>query len=446
MIKKTTLFVLLSAIVLGAAVYYFDWKRGKKEKPDDDATRLAFSLGSGGITSLTLSRPTQAGEAPTRFEKRDGEWQIVQPVQTGADQASLEAIVDGIAAARITGTEPGTPDRLKVYGLDSPSMSVEFQDHGGAKHSLLLGKKDFIGVSVYAIVDGAQDVSLVPESLLVTMNKPFADLRDRAVLHMMSGELASFDLKNAAGDLAAAKEKTGWKFTKPNDSPADTSGVESLLTAISVAKASDVVSEKPENLGNYGLDRPSITFTSVDVKGKSATLIAGKKGADVYFVRDTSRPMIFRITPDFYKRLSESYTELRDKNLVHMNEDDVNRIELHNPSGTIVCSRKSADQWNLEAPEDVKGKAAGAWKVLTPIASARADEVLDHAPSDVAAKLSQPAIEVMLTDKAGKKLTVSFSKPSGDFVYARTSNGPAIYKLKNDIFNELNFKASEIVF
>jgi Domain of unknown function (DUF4340) len=446
MIKKTTLFVLLSAIVLGAAVYYFDWTRGKKEKPDDDATRLAFSLGSAGITSVTLSRPTQAGEAPIRFEKREGAWEIVQPVETGADRASLEAIVDGIAAARITETEPGTPDRLKVYGLDPPLMSVEFQTQGGAKHSLLLGKKDFVGVSVYAIVDGAKDVSLVPESLFVSMNKSFADLRDRAVVHMVSGGLASFDLKNAAGDLAATKEKTGWKFTKPNDSAADTSGVESLLTAISVAKASDVVSEKPENLGKYSLDHPSITFTSMDDKGKSATLIAGRKGGDEYFARDTSRPMIFRITPDFYKRLSESYDDLRDRNLVHLNEDDVNRIELQNASGTIVCNRKSADQWILEAPEDVKGKAAGAWKVLTPITSARADEVLDHAPSDVAAQLSKPAIEVTLTDKEGKKVTVGFSKPSGDFIFARTSNGPAIYKLKNDIFNELNFKASDLVF
>ena len=31
MIKKSTLFILLGAIALGAAVYYFDWKRGQKE-------------------------------------------------------------------------------------------------------------------------------------------------------------------------------------------------------------------------------------------------------------------------------------------------------------------------------------------------------------------------------------------------------------------------------
>lgn len=446
MIKKPTLLVLLSAIVLGAAVYYFDWKRGKKETPEDDTSKPAFSLGSAGITALTISRPGQAGEVPTRFEKRDGEWQIVQPILTGADQASLEGIVGGLAAARITATEPGTPDRLKVYGLDPPLVSSEFQVQGGAKHSLLVGKRDFVGTSAYAIVDGAKDVSLVPESLLISMDKPFDVLRDHAVLHIVSGELKSFELKNATGDLAAAKEKAGWKFTKPGDAPADTSGVESLLAAISGSKMTAVVSEKPENLAQFGLDHPAITFTSVDDKGKSATLIAERKGGDDYFARDSSRPVIFRITPALYKTLSETYTDLRDKNLVHTNQDDINRAELHNADGTIIVSRKSGEQWTLEAPEDVKGKAAGAWKILTPITSARAEGVLDLAPSDIAAKVSKPAIEVTLTDKEGKKLTVSFSKPSGDFVYARTSNGPAIYKLKNEIFNELNLKGSELVF
>ena len=45
MIKKSTLFILLGAIALGAAVYYFDWKRGQKdaEKSVADTSKQAFA-------------------------------------------------------------------------------------------------------------------------------------------------------------------------------------------------------------------------------------------------------------------------------------------------------------------------------------------------------------------------------------------------------------------
>ena len=111
MIKKSTLFVLLAAIILGAVVYYFDWRRGKQEKLPVDTSKSAFSLQASDIQSFMLSRPSKTGEVPIHFEKKAGNWVITQPVETGADQPSVDGIADGIASARITQTEPGTPDR-----------------------------------------------------------------------------------------------------------------------------------------------------------------------------------------------------------------------------------------------------------------------------------------------------------------------------------------------
>ena len=56
----------------------------------------------------------------------------------------------------------------------------------------------------------------------------------------------------------------------------------------------------------------------------------------------------------------------------------------------------------------------------------------------MAAELAKPGIEVDLTDKSGKKITLKMSKPSGDVVYAQMSDGPAVYKLKKADFDSLN--------
>lgn len=449
MIKKSTLLVLLLAVMAGAAVYYFDWKRGQKEaeKAAEDTSQPAFAVQADDISSLVISYPVDPKSKPVQMEKRNGSWQITQPIQTSADDASVQGIVDQLASARVSQTEPAAPDRLKVYGLDNPDVSLDFQLKSGAKHNLKLGKKDFTGVSVYALVDNnAKDVALLPESLLVSSDKPLQDLRDHAVLHITSTEVHSFELKNSSGDLAATKEKDAWKFTKPSDARGDDDGITSLLSSVSTAKMAAIASETADNLGKYGLTNPAITFTASDEKGKRATLEVGKKEDDDYYARDPGRSMVFRINQDLYKKLTENYNDLRDKKIAHLDQPNITHVEIHNANGGMVCTRKGEFEWTFDEPADQKGKSASLEKLFNPLALARAEEIIDHPASNVTAKLSKPAFEAILTDKSGKKLTIQISKESDGFVYARSSDYLAVCKLKPQVLTELNFKATDLAF
>ena len=441
MIRKSTLFVLLAAIALGAAVYYFDWRRSQKEngKPSADAEKLAYSFQPQDVSSLTITHPGNSTAPALRFEKHSGIWQVTQPIEIQADQFSLEGIVNSLSSARIAQTEPGTPDRLKVFGLDPPAVSIEFQIQNGAKHTLALGNKDFTGISAYAIVDAAKDVALLPESLLVSTGKNLQDLRDKNVLHIVSGDVVSFDLKNPSGQLSAKKEKDEWKFTKPTEAAGDENNIDSLLATIASAKMAKIASETPDNLAKFGLANPVISFSAVDGKGKSSTLIVGKKEDGQYFARDTSRPTIFRIDEDLYKKLAQNLSDLRDKKLAHFDPASINHVEVHNASGTFICTRKSEREWTIDAPADQKGKSPEISKVFLPLEQAVAEQVFDQPSAELRAKLAKPAFEATLTDKSGKKLTVQISGESGGFVYARTSDSPAIYKFNKQILGDLSF-------
>jgi Domain of unknown function (DUF4340) len=449
MLKKSTLILLLVAALLGGAFYYFDLKRGDKDKAAPDESKPAFAIGSPQeITSIKLARPGAPAGPAIQLEKRDGKWWMTTPLQTGADQTAVEGIANGIAAARVSQTVPGTPDRLKVYGLDPPAADVELQLQNGSKHSLKLGGKDFIGNSVYAILDGAKDVSLVPQTLLTTTTVTAEGLRDHAVLHFSSGETVAVTLKNPSGELSFAKDKNDWKFTKPTDLRADNGDLTAILNMVSAARMDTVVSETADNLGKYGLASPAVAFTATDGKGNGATLLVGKKDGNAYFARDPSRPMIFRIGQNLYQRLEVKYAELRDKKLMHFDEEDVKSVDFRNANGEVMFSRKpdKAEEWAIETPQDLKGKAASAWKVFSVLTGARADEVLDHPPADVMAQLAKPETEVTLVDKSAKKLSLEISKEAGNFVYARTNDGPAVFKLKKEVFAALAVKPADLTY
>jgi len=448
MIKKPTLIVLLCAAILGGVVYYLN-KKDSAAKSTDDAAKPAFSIDSSTVASVTLSHPAVSGQPAIQIVKRDNVWQIVQPMETAADSTTVQGILDGLASSRVAQTEPGDPDRLKAYGLNPPQLLVEFQLQNGTKHTLVMGQADFSGDSTYSIVDGSKSVSLLPKSLYAALDKSFDDLRDHSLLHITAAQVASFDLKNSGGELAAAKDDKDpptWKFTKPADGPADGDAVNALLAAIESAKASAVVSEKPDDLAKYALASPAATFTATDDKSGKFSLIIGQRGGSEYFARDLSRPQIFRIDADLYKKFGETYADLRDKKVAHFDQQQIGRVELRNANGTAVLSHKegAADEWTFDLPADLKGKPATGWKVFAPVDALRADEVLDHPPANIAGLLAKPAVEVILTDKAGKALDVKISGESGDFAYARTSDGATVYKLKKQVLDDLNMKPAEL--
>ena len=446
--KKSTLFILLAAILIGAAAYYFDWKRGEKDaaKKPEDTAKLAFNIQPEDIQSLTISYPADPKSQPVTFERRDGTWQITQPLETGADAPAIDGIVQGLASARIEQTEPGAPDRLKVYGLDPPAVELAFQSKNATKHSVKLGKKDFNGTSVYSVVDQGKDVALIPESLLVSSDKPLQVLRDRSVLHIESNDIRSFDLKNSSGEVVAAKSNSDWNILKPAATSADSDSVNALLGGISAAKLVSIESETADNLPKYGLANPAVTLTATGAKGQSATLLVGKKDGDEYFARDASRPTIFRVNQDLFKKLSISFPDLRDKKIVRFDPATISRVEILNANGKIVCSRKDEAEWLFDEPADQKGKSASLEKLFSTLDAARADLILDHPAPDITAQLARPAFGATLTGKDGKKLTIAISKETGGFVYARSSEGPTVYKVKKQILDNLNFKPSEIAF
>jgi hypothetical protein len=447
MIRKPTLIVLLIAILLGGGVYYYQAKHSAPATSTTDTSKPAFSIQASDIQSITLQHLPAGPATPAVEMSRAGDgWQLTQPLNTPADSSSVQGIADGLAEASSSQTEPGTPDRLKAYGLDPGALAIDFTLKNGAKHKILLGNKDFTGDSVYAVVDSSQSVSLLPNSLLTSADKTADDLRDHAVLHMDADQAASAEIKTPSSDISIQKSASGWSMTKPDVAAADSDSVSSLLSAVATAKMTSVASETPGDLGKYGLASPAITFTVTNDIGKSSTLIVGKKKGDNYYARDTSRPTIFQIDADLYKKLTPAPGELLDKTPLHVDESDINQIEIHDSNGAMVALRKSGqgDEWQMQSPDAQKGKTASTWKVFSVLADLKADEVIEKPSADVVASLAQPVYELTLTETSGKKKTLRVSKVTGDFVYAQSGDSSAVFKLKKASLNDLNITPADL--
>lgn len=447
MISRPTLIVLILAILIGGGAYYYQKKHSATPAATTDTSRPIFpSMQSADIQSLTVQHLGETNSSPIQLNRTGDGWQITQPLATPADGSSVQGIADGLAEASSSQSEPNTPDRLKAYGLDPGSVSIAFSLKNGTKHTVVLGNKDFTGDSVYALIDSQPKVTLLPNSLLTSANKTTDDLRDKTVLHVNIDQAASAELKSPSGDIILNKTSSGWKMTKPDTAAADSDAVSSVLTAVSTGKFASVASETPDNLGKYGLTNPAITLTVTNDIGKSSTLIVGVKKGDDYYARDTSRPTIFEIDADLYKKLTQAPGELLDKEPLHVDESDINEIQIQDSNGQIVADRKSggSEEWVISSPAAQKGKSASAWKVFSVLSELRADDVIEKPGADLLAQLAKPAYQLTLVDTKGNKRTLKVSNASGDFIYAQSSDGPAVFKLKKTSLSDLDITPADL--
>jgi Domain of unknown function (DUF4340) len=436
--KRSTLLLLLLAALGGALIYYLEIKPGKSRDEKPDETKAAYSFAREDITGVTVTR---AGK-PVTLENQNGKWVITAPVNAAADESALNSLIGDLVSARIEREFAASSD-LKEYGLASPAVTLELKLKNGQTRRLELGGKDAVGSSAYARFDGAQNITLVGASVLTSADKSLDDLRDRSVLGATQYEITSLKTATETGGFELAKEDSTWVLKSPVAGPTEESVVNNLLGDLTSAKATEVVSETADDPAKYGLDKPKSSLTVKLATGAERTVSIGSKVDDKFHAKVSDRPQVLKVEQAFLDKLNTKLADLRSKEIVKLDRENLKTISIKNPNGTLVAENKDG-KWMVTEPADKKDKEAQTFKIFTPFES-KASEVLDKPSAAVLAKLAKPAVEVRLTDKGGKNTIVKISAAEGEDCYIRVEGRAGVYKLNKTMLESLSFKMDEAV-
>jgi hypothetical protein len=439
--KKSTLILLLAALALGGFVYFYEIKGGKEREEAEEQAKQAFQFKPDDITEISLKR----GGETIALQKKETDWMITQPVSAKADQAAAGTIAGDVATVKIERKLSAAQDKLKTFGLDVPKVSLTVKLKDGKQHQVQLGDKDFSGSSVYGLVDNGKEVALLPSSLLTSADKSLFDLRDKSILDFSQMDVTSLDLKTSKETFALTKQDDNWQLQQPRALAADSGTVSSILSQLSSATMAEIVAEAPSELKTYGLEKPAVTARLRTQKGEEHALMIGTKVDDQYYAKSSTRSAVFKITEDLYKKLDTTLFDLRSKRPVSFNRDEITRVRIKNEHQTLVCEKTKDDKWVLKEPADKKDKEVKSYQLFNPLEFTDAKEFFDAPPKDIASKLAAPAIEVQLTKKDGQVITVTVSKKFDGKVYARSSPGPAIMRFEEQLFDDLNVKAEDLL-
>jgi hypothetical protein len=331
---KATGLLALVALVLGAFVFFYEIEGDPTRRAAiDDAKNIHTGLAAAEIGAVML---TTLDGIPARFERRDGRWEVVSPLQARADATALDAIVHALAnmprEGRIDGDRP-----LSGFGLETGVQTIRFEV-GGETRGLRIGRSTPVGGHRYVARLGDDEVAFVASYRVNAFNRNLADLRDRRIFQFEAGDLRTLRVTWPTGrageelEVALARDDAGaWHLGFPLVGPGDQEVVRDLLANLAYLRADGFVDESDAPAGSElrdALDETSlrINWTVEGAHLEREARIAGE--LDGQRVIEAPGGRLYKIAAERLDDFPRAVVDYRSKRMATFEHSAARRLKL----------------------------------------------------------------------------------------------------------------------
>ena len=259
----------------------------------------------------------------------------------------------------------------------------------------------------------------------------------KTALNIKGDDIAKIELKYPGRELVLER-KAGepWMITRPVGASADQTAAGNLARAIAECQITKTVEEKSDNLAPFGLDKPQVTVTVTDTKGKTLPGLEVGKVTPVGFsayLKYTDKPEIMLTSSAFPSGMNKTVDQMRDRELMSFKVDEVQKLVITHGDGTELVIDRDGDKWKIVKPASYGADPTQVRQILTTLGDSKVADFITDAPSNaVQYGLEKPhlAVTVYLA-KGGAQESLLFGfkqKESGkDGIYVRRGERAPIY-------------------
>lgn len=388
------------------------------------------------------------------MEKQEDIWNLSEGnVTARGNTDDILNFINSVRAARIREFIEEQPEALTAFGLDRPSLRLTLTTHSKTDTplSLLIGIKKDAGY--YAKTGAGKNVFVVNKSLFDRLhNSRLVEFMDKSLVDLKEDEVAGLTLRTTGNeDIRLVRDKNNrgqWILEHPVQGPANKATVNSLLFDLKDIRITEFVKTFVTDPKPFGLDQPKKELVVTDTSGKDWSLTLGNLTADGthHFARRAGEKAVFTIALSDTEKIFRSLHDLKDRTLLALKKEEVERIEIRYPKQTFELERKEKG-WRLTQPElidPVKGFIGN--DILWTLNSLEFESIVpappgDPAPTGDSAGFSPPRLQVSLWDKAGHSLgRVLVGGPVADATklhYLKVDGKPEVYTVKKRFLDEI---------
>jgi hypothetical protein len=260
-------------------------------------------------------------------------------------------------------------------------------------------------------------------------------------------QIARIDLKYADREIELERKKGGsWIITKPIGADADQTAANNLARAIANCQVVRTVDDKPADLAPFGLAKPTATVTIATFDGKTYPSIAIGKTTPIGFnayIKTSDKPAVMLTQAAFQSGMNKTLDEMRDRDLMTFNAEDVQRVVLNKDDGTTIEIDRDGDNWKIVKPASYKADDTVVREAVAELVNAKVVDFVNDTPASVAQYgLEKPHATVTLYLKDGQQESLLFgfkqTESGKDGIYVRRGERAPVYSVHEYVMNGVN--------
>jgi hypothetical protein len=422
MLKSRTFLALgLLVVVAGATAYQVT--RKNPHVRDSQAASSPLTLQKADIDELEIAEP---GKPALVLKNEGGVWKLTQPVADKADQKAVDQAVGALAELKLRDVIAESPDSYEKVGVkDDEVVKVTPKKAGKPLATLLVGKTSNVRLEGDPRVWSTTNLkrwSLVKDVKLwrdrQIMDFPVDQVDTVAVAYPGGAQVVAkrevppppaAEPGKDAGAPPAAAGPDKWTLVAGGDKlggELDANVPLELAGALARMHGDEIVDDaKPEATG---LDAPRATVTVTLKDKKTHVLQVGKQDGTMTYVKLADQARVWKIQKYEAERIPASPAQWRDKTIVKLEPESVQKIELLKGEKDKTVLERAGAGWKATTPATLgEVDASRVQAILRGAQGLRATRVLEGADPKTLG-LDKPRATATLWTKSGPPVKLAF--------------------------------------
>jgi hypothetical protein len=422
----------MMAAFFSLGIYYFliDLPAEKTKAQEKEIAGKVLALKIANVSEFSLIKKNQT---ITLQQNTNNIWKLSQPLKAAGDNPEAESFLSAIEALEKSRVVESNPKNISQYGLDAPTVKIHIKFKDNREDTLLLGDDSPMGDNIYLKLKSDPAVLLAATSK-TTFDKSVYQFRDKTIFNFSSGSITRIQIKRNEHPLDLIREKEEWKISGKVQANTDKDVVLAFLQAIQFSRVKEFVSENPESLEPFGLQKPTTTLTLEDEDKKSYSIEFGVTENGIYAKKEDT-PEVFRVDSKFHDTLEKRNVDFLLKTLMEFEEKDVTEINIQSKKETIQAIRLEKDNWVIKSPQETSADMATIRSLLFDLKEAKLTEFIKLSTDATEAfGLDKPKRSFSLRMRDGKTIDLQFGNTNlnGDQFFAKRTGESAVFSVSKE--------------
>jgi len=290
-------------------------------------------------------------------------------------------------------------------------------------------------------------------AFLVTEDNQIAsiDVAQRSVegqinRYTIAQNVAAVSVADAASKSTDPKpQNSSWSMPAIRGSVLDTNIVGEFVKTVRDLRVEEPLADRElhADLSVYGLDKPTLTIIVHQTKGESVEVGFGKKNEYLSkrYAKASGRSGVFLVPEALFLGLNKSRNDVRSKNPIQFNVNDVREALITSSQGRIKVAQPAVGEWKILEPRELPASEDAVAALLNALRGVTVSDFIEVS-SDEYGKygFGSPRVNIHLQMREGLEpdqiafsLANAAAKSGGpDELYLQVSGSDSLYKLASD--------------